>query len=758
MARKKIQKPKARLSDADAVFGSPPKRVGRPNAAELKRRRGRTKKPYDVEKMREAAARVKAKEINLRQAVELYGKYGVKQTTLYDIVKGKTSPSRHSGHKAKVSSALQDQLAQWVITKCALGFAPTKLQIMRKIKQALEATGVRFDTKDGLPSRKWFKRWLYTHPEVSKRRRDVLDRMRAGAANPDTLKHFLDLYAKVREELGFADEDVWNLDESGFEPDKGEDVVFGIKGVKTAYQRGSKTSKHHTVGLCSNCISHMPPFFLIPGKSVEKDVLEHAPSGWMIRAVGKKGSNDVSVMVDWLKHFARHVGLLDSQGNRVPGERKVLLIVDAHFSHEALPVVDMARDLGIHMITFPGHLTHVLQPQDVAIIRPLKKEYCKHLDVWRSENQEARMTTKIFVGLLAKAWHVMTSALAEKAFRATGLVPVNSSALMQSSRVQAKLLPSLALRKEMPAPRSAAAGAPAAHVSASGRVSAGSNSRATRATADAGAGSSAAGPSSASGPLDAFVGGFTDGRLDIHLPQMHTKVVRGKRALLQTPAEQLDIETMAEQGLLSPGKMQVFKAVQHQMLQRTVFNPLPAAAQGAAAAAPAAASSGRGAKRRRTTGRLLTSDEMRAELAAEAAEREEKAARQAAGRGRGRGRGRGGGRGRGRGGRGEGATGGGGGSAPAIIDDSTSGSSGEDDMTSEDEEEEEYEPLRVHDVKMGKVLGRRGSCILFQVEWKDFPDESDFTWEPYEHFGQHAKLADDFEAEWKAANKAWPPA
>lgn len=58
-----------------------------------------------MEKMREAAARVKAKEINLRQAVEIYGKYGVKQTTLYDIVKGKSSPSRHSGHKAKVSTS-----------------------------------------------------------------------------------------------------------------------------------------------------------------------------------------------------------------------------------------------------------------------------------------------------------------------------------------------------------------------------------------------------------------------------------------------------------------------------------------------------------------------------------------------------------------------------------------------------------------------------------------------------------------------------
>jgi len=317
----------------------------------------------------------------------------------------------------------------------------------------------------------------------------------------------------------------------------------------------------------------------------------------------------------------------------------------------------------------------VLQPQDVAIIRPLKKEYCKQLDLWRSQNLETRMTTKTFVGLLAKAWRVMTPDLAEKAFRTTGLVPVNSSALMQSSRVQAKLLPSLALRREISAPASAPGGSLRASVSRARACTVASSSTAT------------AGPSSRSEPLAAFVGGFTDGRLDIHLPQTHNKVVRGKRALLHTPVEDLDIEAMAAQRLLSPGKMQVFRAVQHQMLQRTVFNPLPAAAQGAAAAlaaAPASAPTGRGAKRRRTTGRLLTSDDMRAELAAEVAEREEKAAQKAAGRGRGRGRGRGGGRGRGRVGRGEGAAGrgaAGGSSALQIIDDSTDGSSGDDGMT-----------------------------------------------------------------------------
>jgi hypothetical protein len=45
----------------------------------------------------------------------------------------------------------------------------------------------------------------------------------------------------------------------------------------------------------------------------------------------------------------------------------------------------------------------------------------------------------------------------------------------------------------------------------------------------------------------------------------------------------------------------------------------------------------------------------------------------------------------------------------------------------EDEEDEEFKPPCVHDVKMGKVAGSRGTCILYQVEWMDWPNVSDFT-------------------------------
>jgi hypothetical protein len=38
----------------------------------------------------------------------------------------------------------------------------------------------------------------------------------------------------------------------------------------------------------------------------------------------------------------------------------------------------------------------------------------------------------------------------------------------------------------------------------------------------------------------------------------------------------------------------------------------------------------------------------------------------------------------------------------------------------------------VHDLKTDTVPGEKGTQTLDVVEWNDFPNEMDFTWEPYD--------------------------
>jgi hypothetical protein len=73
------------------------------------------------------------------------------------------------------------------------------------------------------------------------------------------------------------------------------------------------------------------------------------------------------------------------------------------------------------------------------------------------------------------------------------------------------------------------------------------------------------------------------------------------------------------------------------------------------------------------------------------------------------------------------------------------------------DDSEELVPKVAHNLKAGKAQGKTGTHTLYLVEWDDFPDSIDFTWEQRANFGEHAVLADAFVTAWRAG-KPWPPA
>lgn len=99
-----------------------------------------------------------------------YAAYGVKDSTLRDAVRGCISPSKPPGPKPTLGLDLEDGLAEWVTQMALLGFAPTKRQLMIKAKQVAEQMcGLKFKTVNGLPGKRWYRRWLKAHPRVSER-------------------------------------------------------------------------------------------------------------------------------------------------------------------------------------------------------------------------------------------------------------------------------------------------------------------------------------------------------------------------------------------------------------------------------------------------------------------------------------------------------------------------------------------------------------------------------------------------------------
>ena len=73
---------------------------------------------------------------------------------------------------------------------------------------------------------------------------------------------------------------------------------------------------------------------------------------------------EIPYFQEWFEAiFLKHVNIIE--GPKV-------LIFDGHRSHVTLQIVELARNNDIHFILLPPHSTHILQPVDVSVFKPVK--------------------------------------------------------------------------------------------------------------------------------------------------------------------------------------------------------------------------------------------------------------------------------------------------------------------------------------------------------------------------------------------------
>jgi hypothetical protein len=137
----------------------------------------------------------------------------------------------------------------------------------------------------------------------------------------------------------------------------------GVKQVEamTTAERVSLVTMTLTVSACGNSI---PPFFGFPIKNYRGYFIANGPesstgsvnmSGWMT-------GDDFLLFTE---HFIKHT--------RVTKDRPVLLLLDNHQSHLAVNVLDLAKENGVVLLSFPPHTSHNLQPLDRSVYGPSKK-------------------------------------------------------------------------------------------------------------------------------------------------------------------------------------------------------------------------------------------------------------------------------------------------------------------------------------------------------------------------------------------------
>ena len=164
--------------------------------------------------------------------------------------------------------------------------------------------------------------------------------------------------------------------------------------------------------------------FIFPRVHFKDHFLQCAPSG------SSGGSNPSGWMnednfIAYVKHFIQNV--------KCSKDAPALLLLDNHDSHLSIEALDLLKDNGVTVLSFPPHCSHKLQPLDRSVYGPFKKYVNTACDNWMTTNPGKTMTIYESPGVVKTALTLAaTPSNIIAGFQRTGVYPFNDNIFPES--------------------------------------------------------------------------------------------------------------------------------------------------------------------------------------------------------------------------------------------------------------------------------------------------------------------------------------
>lgn len=266
----------------------------------------------------------------------------------------------------------------------------------------------------------WLLAFMKRHPILSLRKPQPTSLGRATSFNRHNVQMFYDNLAKIMDELKVLPQNIWNFDESGITTVHKAGRIVARCGVK---QVGDMTSGKRgvlvTIALAISASgASLPPFYIYPCVRFKPQFLNGAAPGTIGYANGSGWMKGETFLL-YMQHFQSCV--------RASKEHPVLLLLDNHESHLYMPALDFCVENGIHIVSFPPHCTHKLQPLDRTVFGPFKTAFARSAKAWMRNHPGRVMKYHDLAEVSAQPLQqAVTPINATSGFRVTGIYPFNA--------------------------------------------------------------------------------------------------------------------------------------------------------------------------------------------------------------------------------------------------------------------------------------------------------------------------------------------
>lgn len=405
---------------------------------------------YSEQALAAALKDVKENRRTIREASRLHN---VPKTTILDRIHGRIKiTTRKMGPPTVLTSEEEHQLCEWLKELARKGFPQKKNELLDTVEKILTAQKRTTIFKDNRPGQKWYMNFLKRHPDLALREPEGLSKARAIITENQIRKWFdsLEEYLISIKQEGILKDPrrVLNGDETAFSMCPKTGRVLAPKGWKNVYEvKKSGEKETLTVLLVFSAAGEtLHPMVVFPYVRMPASVVKSIPLDWYI---GKTESGWMRCET-FYEYIANGVDkwLTD---NEVP--RPVILFVDGHKSHLSYQLSQFCDEHGIILYSLPPNTTHIMQPADVSVFKPLKSEWKKTVRHWQAmtENSNCTVNRNTFCPLLETTLSMPTlPETIRNGFKRCGLFPFDPNAVDYTKCISTEMAPNDEEQVEVP--------------------------------------------------------------------------------------------------------------------------------------------------------------------------------------------------------------------------------------------------------------------------------------------------------------------
>ncbi|XP_020295118.1 uncharacterized protein LOC109860446 [Pseudomyrmex gracilis] len=339
------------------------------NEESVKNMRKRQYHKYNDKDLQNALYAIRESKTSIRKASKLFK---VPRTTLQDIINARVSEqSRRMGPEPYLTVKGEKRIVDWIINSAKCGFPLKIYRIQDTIKKLIEDSDLMTPFVFNRPGKTWIRLFLARHPELRTRVSEGISKGRAIVTEESIRNWFKDLQQYLKdisaEDILKDPTRIFNGDETAFGLCPSTGKVLGPKGWKNIYEVKMGNEKETiTVLLFFSASGEVaPPMIVYPYQQLPEEIANSVPAFWVI---GKSDSG-------WMKSDVFFEHMANDFNNWLEHKKikkPVICYVDGHKSHLTMHLSDFCSKNGIILYALPPNCTHIIQPADVSVFRPVK--------------------------------------------------------------------------------------------------------------------------------------------------------------------------------------------------------------------------------------------------------------------------------------------------------------------------------------------------------------------------------------------------